>query len=452
MPLFSLAVALRRQQFCRFPANTPGSVHVHSIRRNYHLDRLRRPAAIVVGAGPAGIATVGNLLETIKDGEIVWFDKSFKGGRINSAYREVPGNTAVKLFVDYAKAVEPFREIVESAAKPNPITVLEGLPQDGTCSLSHAGDMLQFLTDGLLKKHPRLKPVIAEVKAVARDTEASLWNVFTDHVGIPKNCPHRPWTAAPLLVYCTGSHPIEGLAVDKPSVKRLPLDTALRPSVLSKLLKQELVKKDGPLKIGVIGGSHSAILVLMNLYAIAKEYPNREIGITWFARSKTLKYAEQRDGYILNDNTGLKGHAAKFAREMLDGEALDNSHAGKYIQRELLTGTKAQQHRQTTMGVTECDLYVEAIGYERERLPPTRNPWTEIVNEEGQLAVNELFNPRTGAIGNVADGLYGAGIAFPEEVDTPEGTKEMAVGMWKFMKYLKRAVPEWVAAAGIEKK
>jgi len=35
------------------------------------------------------------------------------------------------------------------------------------------------------------------------------------------------------------------------------------------------------------------------------------------------------------------------------------------------------------------------------------------------------------------------GIAFPESVTDPEGNKEMAVGLWKFMRYLKRIVPDW---------
>lgn len=45
--------------------------------------------AIVVGAGPAGIATVGNLLDN-KVAPILWLDDSFEGGRLNRKYRDVP--------------------------------------------------------------------------------------------------------------------------------------------------------------------------------------------------------------------------------------------------------------------------------------------------------------------------------------------------------------------------
>ncbi|KAK3983902.1 pyridine nucleotide-disulfide oxidoreductase-domain-containing protein [Cladorrhinum sp. PSN332] len=457
-------VALRRQQLCRFAAarhSYQKSPSLRFFRLSHTNESFERAAAIVVGAGPAGIATVGNLLETIKDGKIIWIDRHFNGGRINSAYREVPGNTAVKLFVDYAKAVEPFRNIIESAPKPNPITVLEDLPQDGTCSLSYAGDMLKFLTESLLE-HPGLSPYKGDVTAAQRDTGNSMWTVATAATEAFAGLAPALLVSAPLLVYCTGSHPTKGLMPSFPSdlksspLEELPLDTALTPSALSALLKSKLKTKversennggrGAKLEIGVIGGSHSAVLVLMNLYAIAKEYPNREIRIKWFPRSETLKYAEQRDGYILNDNTGLKGQAAKFAREMLDGDALHNSHAGKFISRHVLQGSEEAQWMTMEFGLFDCDLCVHAIGYERDPLPCTVIGKQEITDEERQLTVK--VSPKSGAIGKKANALYGAGIAFPEEVDTPEGSKEMAVGMWKFMKYLKGVVPKWVQETG----
>ena len=45
--------------------------------------------AVVVGAGPAGIAVVGNLLEQ-KKAPILWVDDLFQGGRLNRYYRKVP--------------------------------------------------------------------------------------------------------------------------------------------------------------------------------------------------------------------------------------------------------------------------------------------------------------------------------------------------------------------------
>lgn len=45
--------------------------------------------AVVVGAGPAGICAVGNLLEQKRE-PILWVDDAMSGGRLNKYYREVP--------------------------------------------------------------------------------------------------------------------------------------------------------------------------------------------------------------------------------------------------------------------------------------------------------------------------------------------------------------------------
>lgn len=45
--------------------------------------------AVVVGAGPAGIAVVGNLLEQHMT-PVLWVDERFEGGRLNQCYRQVP--------------------------------------------------------------------------------------------------------------------------------------------------------------------------------------------------------------------------------------------------------------------------------------------------------------------------------------------------------------------------
>jgi cation diffusion facilitator CzcD-associated flavoprotein CzcO len=56
----------------------------------------RKCAAVVVGAGPAGVAVVGNLLER-QLGTIAWIDPYFEAGRVNKNYREVPRLASDKL-------------------------------------------------------------------------------------------------------------------------------------------------------------------------------------------------------------------------------------------------------------------------------------------------------------------------------------------------------------------
>ncbi|KAK8061936.1 hypothetical protein PG994_008302 [Apiospora phragmitis] len=101
-------------------------------------------SAIVVGAGAAGIATTGSLLDILGHGSrIAWVDPDFRGGRINACYREVPSNTIAQTFLDYGKGFESFRRAAQAIPKPNGLTKMEALEAKSTCSLHHAGDMLR---------------------------------------------------------------------------------------------------------------------------------------------------------------------------------------------------------------------------------------------------------------------------------------------------------------------
>ena len=53
---------------------------------------MRKFKSCVVGAGPAGVCAVGNLLEVQPPTrtKIAWIDPLFQAGRVNSKYRQVP--------------------------------------------------------------------------------------------------------------------------------------------------------------------------------------------------------------------------------------------------------------------------------------------------------------------------------------------------------------------------
>lgn len=296
-------------------------------------------AAVVVGGGPAGITVVGNLLEQ-KVEPILWVDNAFNGGRINRAYREVPSNTKVALFVEYATAVAPFRKIVSNTpsrsrweepsesdgvavnGKTDKLQALRSLEQNKSCQLSHAADMLLMLTEGL-SKTPGVIPQKSQVTDATLDESSKTWTV-----NLTSTIPSDPSTlsvSTPRFVMCTGSSPNNSpLPVDIPSLHVLDLDCALSPSLLATTL-QPL----GPTSIAVIGASHSAILVLMNLYNLAKT-SKPDLRITWLTRHP-LRYAEQRGGWILRDNTGLKGSAAEWARNNLEPDTLPASDVANYL-------------------------------------------------------------------------------------------------------------------------
>lgn len=238
------------------------------------------------------------------------------------------------------------------------------------------------------------------------------------------------------LVLCTGSHPItSSLPLQNNStakeITQIDLDPALKPSFLKTILPTTK-----PLTIGVIGASHSAILVLRNLYNLASS-THPHLRIKWFTRHP-LRYAEERDGWIFRDNTGLKGAVATWAKDNLEESVLPRSDVSKYLEKVFTHKEREQEYYEKHL--PECTHVIQAIGYRN-------NPLPKLENEGGSLDV-KYDNTTAGFTdqnGKVVKGLYGAGIAFPERVTDPEKNVEHAVGLWKFMKYLKRVVPEWKA-------
>ncbi len=93
----------------------------------------------------------------------------------------------------------------------------------------------------------------------------------------------------------------------------------------------------------------------------------------------------------------------------------------------------------------KCEEVVEAVGFHRAEIPVLVRK-----GEDGrEVSFGEIGGDHeTGALvvkgGERIKGLYGVGIAWPEKVTDPEGNVEYAVGMWKFVNYLKRIVPGWL--------
>ncbi|KAF2769037.1 hypothetical protein EJ03DRAFT_363351 [Teratosphaeria nubilosa] len=394
-------------------------------------------AAVVVGAGPAGVTVVGNLLER-KVEPILWVDDGFDGGRVNRKYREVPSNTKVALFIDFATAVAPFRKIVSGVpGKDDKLQDLRSLDQGKGCQLSHAADMVLMLTEGL-KRTPGVVTQQGKMVEAVLDDVSGKWDVKID----PSNASAQNVTSAKAqrVVLCTGSspstQPFPGNVAD---AEPLDLDEALSPTKLSKLLSPL-----GPTTVSVIGASHSAILVLRNLYNLASS-SKPDLKIRWFTRH-ALRYAEYMDGWILRDNTGLKGEVAVWAKQHLEPEVFPDSPVSQYI--EAISYDKQMEQETFHERLPGSDFICQAIGYNRDPIPTLKtSSGKEITpyydHEKGSFTY--VKESGCGTIGNLAPlpGVYGAGIAWPERVKDPHGNVEYAVGFFKFMKYIKRVSPEW---------
>ncbi|PCH01350.1 FAD-dependent pyridine nucleotide-disulfide oxidoreductase [Penicillium occitanis (nom. inval.)] len=398
-------------------------------------------AAVVVGAGPAGIAVLGNLLE-LGLTRIAWIDPVFDGGRVNSKYREVPSNTKVSFFRSYATGVQPFRNIAQTAKTPNAFSVMNKLDQDETCSLHYAADMIKDLTAGLMKMK-QVSPFRGEVMSANFEDNKSRWTVRI-HSTDPSSTNIE--VSTPRLILCTGSSPkslpsptpsIAGTSSSSTNLTELNLDTVLKPSLLA-----EVLPRDEAITIAVIGGSHSAILAIMNLVDLAQT-THPSLRLKWFTRNP-LKYAEfMEGGWILYDNTGLKGQAAQFAREQLEDSRLPNSVAGRFIEK-VDTSDRTHEEEIYRSHLPGCTHVVYAIGYERNPLPELSRNGQAILPLQGDLKWDSGFGGFLDAQGHVVPGLHGAGIAFPETVVDPRGNVEQAVGFFKFMKFLKRVTPTWI--------
>ncbi|OAP59829.1 hypothetical protein AYL99_04831 [Fonsecaea erecta] len=333
-------------------------------------------------------------------------------------------NTKTSLFRQYADAFEPFRQIVASTPKPHAVTVLEALDQDRGCRLKYAADMLTMLTSGL-RRHPSVETHVANASRANFQTSSASWFMCLDPIsqGSDQNISSRN------VIMCTGSSPTTiPLPCTSPTI--LDLDDVLD----RQKLRTSLPSAGKAPVVGVIGTSHSAIVAIMNLYELATS-THPHLQIKWFVRSP-MTYAVYMDGWILRDNTGLKGASAEFAREHLEDDKLPESPVGK-----ILTKVDCPDVRDASMtpALSSCTHVVEAIGYTRDPLP--------------QLSVDDTplegitYDPTTGCLldgnGHAVPHAYGAGIAFPERVTDPAGNTESAVGLWKFIKYLTRVAPTW---------
>jgi cation diffusion facilitator CzcD-associated flavoprotein CzcO len=334
----------------------------------------------VVGAGPAGIAAVGRLLDHgIAPKKIAWMDPDFTAGDLGNKWRAVSSNTVVSLFLDYLNASPSFRF---HEAPPFKLTDVD--PGE-TCLLDLIADPLVWISDHLRQRVTVLRAMATEL--CLRDGH---WTVQTEQGTITSE----------KVILAVGATP-KNLAY--PDLVEIPVEVAVDPE---KLAKQSL---DGA-TVAVFGSSHSTMIALPRLLAQPVEK------VINLYRSP-LRYAVSLGDWTLFDDVGLKGQAARWARENIDGvypKRLDrlSIHSPEFRDR-----------------LAECDHVVYTVGFERRQLPRTPQ-WQRLED-----------NP---AYGILAPGLFGFGIAFPECHTDPLGFTEHRVGLHKFMKYLNTVLPLWM--------
>lgn len=336
----------------------------------------------VIGAGPAGIAAVGQLLDNHIDAKnILWIDPTFTVGDFGAYWNPVSSNTIVQLFLKFYTACASFQ--YDASSKDFAINALN---PERTCQLSLAAEPLQWITNILRKKVITLEDKAIHLKLHQRQWEISL--AKTDKM------------IAKSVILATGAEP---KSLSFSGVEEITLKTALDPKKLSRAVGSEDT-------VAVFGSSHSAIIIIK---ALLEECHVKKV-INFYR--EPLRYAIGLDGWTLFNDTGLKGNTAAWARENIDG-VLPN---------------KLQRVISNTDSCSEilplCQKAVYAVGFEKRK-----------VSVEGLESLN--YNTRSGII---APGLFGFGIGFPESKEDSFGTLEYRVGLWKFMEYITRVMPVWL--------
>lgn len=335
----------------------------------------------VVGAGPAGIAAVGKLLDSgVSPQQILWLDPHFKVGDFGLFWRNISSNTKVKYFINFLNAIQAFQY------QDAPIDfALNHLPVEETCTLNFMAEPLQWISDELSQK-VHAAPTLVHTMVLSERS----WVLNSDTQSYQ----------AKQVILATGALPS---LLNYPGVNVLSFDIAIDKDKLKAVVNLNET-------YGVFGSSHSAIIILQNLVEMGvKKVIN-------FYRSPCC-YAVEMDDWILFDNTGLKGNSAVWARNNIDGVLPDN------LVRYNISEPNIAQF------LPECTQVTYAVGFEPRK----------------SIAIGAYeysrHNPYVGIIG---PGLFGLGIAYPETRVDRFGNVESQVGLWKFMVYLNKIMPIWL--------
>lgn len=334
----------------------------------------------VIGAGPAGILAVGRLLDAgVSPEAILWLDPEFSVGDFGRYWFAVPSNTRVALFDKFLQSTTSFYY----SDCPKELT-FEHLNENDTCLLAEMVKPLQWVTKRLCEQ-------VAHQACTVRSLQPSQggWCLTTTQDNVfSKN-----------IILAIGSIP-KTLHYDVPT-NEIALSVALNPNLL-----KEAVKPNE--HVVVFGASHSGVLIMKNCLEAGCRVTN-------FYRSP-LRYALYREDHVIYDNTGLKGSAAQWAKENLQGQIIPN------LTRHHLADDSAEEALQF------CDHVVYATGFSARHLA-------------SQDIDCRKYDAHTGII---APGLFGLGIAYPELVVDRYGISESSIGLFKFSNYLTKVLPLWM--------
>ena len=268
----------------------------------------------VIGAGPAGIASVGKLLDSgVNHEDIIWIDPHFTVGDFGAYWHLVLSNTQVWRFKKYLEGISSF-----GFSDKDEHFDFDDLDENDTCQLSYVADVLSWVTRGLLKQVHSIKTKIERLSL-----SDQRWVL---HYG-------ESVLKADNVIMAVGSDPVT-LANDRETID---LATALDKQKLAAAVQENDT-------VALFGSSHSAVIILRYLTEIGVKH------VYNFMR-EPLKFAVDFNDWILFDNTGLKGTTADWARQNLLGNLPEN-----------ITQVYSDEVN-TTKYLSKCSKVIYAIGF-----------------------------------------------------------------------------------------
>lgn len=335
----------------------------------------------VIGAGPAGILAIGLLIENgIAPSSIAWIDPEFQVGALGKYYQGVPANLSTAQWITVLDGCNYLKKCPK-----NPIEYLKKYDLNQYYPLELIVKPLQEISYWLLSDVHGLKEKVTNL-----ESQNGRWIIEANKKRIIAN----------KVILATGSHP---RSLDYNCKEEIPLNIALSPNQLARQVNKDDV-------IAVVGSAHSAVSVMMLL----SQLPVKKI-INLY--NHPFLYTMQTPNGPVNAETGLKGAAATFAREILETNALPE------IQRVY----NDQLARETYL--PQCTKIIYAVGFEQNITPLSHGK-------------SISYDDTTGII---SPHLYGFGIAFPERKPDAAGKIEHRVGLPHFLNYGKRVIPNWIA-------
>ena len=271
---------------------------------------------LVVGGGPVGTLALAVLLSDarISNVRFAWVDPNFKQmGRLGR-YGSVPANTRTDRLLSVFRSLPALDFDAAQArrrAAPNVTRVLSDGEPLGTEPLQASIDALKDGSDAI-RRHRRVYALSGAVTAL-RGKPGSSWEATISGAAT------RVIQAQRVLL-ATGAAPrlpppalLSAIATRcgefRRTFKLLGFDDVVTPHRLLELVVRQPSLRNA--RFAIIGASHSGMLAARNVV----EYANAT-AVHIYSRGG-VRLADERDGWIKYDGTGLKGDVRAWAVEVL---------------------------------------------------------------------------------------------------------------------------------------